>query len=96
MDKQTVEKQIEGLIEKYELQDQLSVEKVKEWIWNEEGDPMQATKDYQMKFINYFTDKAEDIDEMNDIVEIIMNAWNHFPHKSLNGKAPAEMYNNKS
>lgn len=93
MNQQAVEKQIKELIEKYELQDQLSVEQIKGWIWHEEGDPMQATKDYQMKFINLFTDKAKNLDELNKVVGVCMNAWNYFPHKSLGGKAPTEMYN---
>ena len=28
---------------------------------------------------------------LDEILEIVHEAWNHFPHRLLNGKSPAEM-----
>ncbi len=28
--------------------------------------------------------------ELNDIVEVVIDAWNYFPHKALGGISPAE------
>jgi hypothetical protein len=29
--------------------------------------------------------------EIHNVLEVINDAWNHFPHKSLNGLCPVEM-----
>lgn len=36
-------------------------------------------------------DRAEDMSELNDILQLLNAAWNYFPHKSLNGLSPVEM-----
>lgn len=35
---------------------------------------------------------VKDIDKLNDIQKIINDAWNYFPHRSLKGLSPYEMY----
>jgi hypothetical protein len=30
-------------------------------------------------------------DELSNILDILTDAWNYFPHKSLGGKSPEEM-----
>jgi hypothetical protein len=31
-------------------------------------------------------------DELSNILDILTDAWNYFPHKSLGGKSPEEMF----
>jgi hypothetical protein len=43
-------------------------------------------------------DRGGDISELNNILELISDAWNYFPHKSINGLSPMEKlleYQNK-
>lgn len=86
---QQVEKELRELIYKYELENRLTVEAVKDWVWNEQGAPLEAVHEFQDKFINFFPE-MENINELNDILSVAMDAWNYFPHKTLNGKAPFE------
>ncbi|MDP4008489.1 MAG: hypothetical protein Q8P68_04845 [Candidatus Peregrinibacteria bacterium] len=36
--------------------------------------------------------KFSDIDELNNILQVFVSAWNAFPHKALGGKAPNELF----
>ena len=45
--------------------------------------------DDMMKIMAIF-DRGEPM-EIENILELATDAWNYFPHKILNGKAPAEM-----
>lgn len=45
--------------------------------------------DDMMKIVAIF-DQVDPM-ELENILELATDAWNYFPHKILNGKAPAEM-----
>lgn len=69
----------------------LSFNDIKNAIYNEKD------KGDLMKIINVFG-RGENIDELNKIMSIISEAWNYFPHKSLDGLSPTEKlmeYNRK-
>jgi len=86
--KKSVEEKLQKLINQHKLEDVLNVEKIKEWIFNDYGNSaMDAGNRFQKKFFHYFKD-VKDIDK---ILKIATDAWNVFPHKSLNGKSPKEM-----
>jgi len=87
---QQAEKELRELISKYELENRLKAEMVKDWVWNEQGSPLEAVHQFQEKFINFFP-QASNIDELNGIMRVAMEAWNYFPHKILNGKSPFEV-----
>lgn len=36
-------------------------------------------------------DVGQSMEELNNILETVSDAWNHFPHRSLNGLSPTEM-----
>lgn len=86
-----VEKAINSLFEKYDIQKKISVVDLKSWIWNATGGAMEASTKFHKKCLNLFP-PADDIDEMNEIVQIFVDAWNYFPHKELDGKSPNQMY----
>ena len=52
-------------------------------IYNEED------SDYYQHVVAMF-DRGVDISELNNILELVSDAWNYFPHKSLNGLSPTE------
>ncbi len=89
--KKTVENNLRALIEEYDLSDQLSVDKVKEWVY-ESGDvsTIEASRKYNEKVLSYFPD-IPNIDEINRVLMVFVDAWNYFPHKSLQARAPNEM-----
>lgn len=84
--KNGVEKKIEELIEELNLQDEISLEEVKEIILNEKD----GNKEFNY-LINIFVSKVPDIVRANEIAQIISEAWNTFPHKSLGGLSPQQM-----
>lgn len=92
MDSQeTIKKELDELIEKYNLADKFTVDDVIDWIANEdEPDTMKANREYQDKWMKYFV-QAESVDKLNRVLQIFTNAWNYFPHKSLGGKSPVQM-----
>ena len=45
------------------------------------------------KMVALFGNKIDD-KELNDIVKILTDAWNYFPHKSLHGLSPVEVISN--
>lgn len=86
-----IKKELEEVIEKYNLADKFSAEDVISWAADEDDpDVMRANREYQRKWLGYFA-KIENMDELNRILQIFTNAWNYFPHKSLNGKSPIQM-----
>ena len=61
-----------------------SLQDVKDAIFNEED------TDDMMKVVAMF-DRGGDASELSNILELVTDAWNYFPHKLLNGLSPAEM-----
>jgi hypothetical protein len=60
-----------------------SLQDVKDIIFNEEE------TDDMMKVVAMF-DHGGDASELSNILELVSDAWNYFPHKLLNGLSPAE------
>ncbi|MBU0705644.1 hypothetical protein KJ657_03990 [Patescibacteria group bacterium] len=84
-----VENALNALFKKYKIQDKVDVETIKKWIWNAKGEGIEPVNKYQKKCFQIFPE-PEDIDEMNDILQVFVDAWNHFPHKELGRKAPCD------
>lgn len=77
-----IEMEILNLIEKYKIN--ITLDKIKEIIFNERD-----LKDFH-SVIDIFSEKIENLDEANQVLNILMKAWNYFPYKSLNGFCPLE------
>lgn len=56
---------------------------VRDAIYNEEDN------DDMMKIIAMF-DRGVDASELSNVLELVTDAWNYFPHKSLGGISPVE------
>lgn len=90
--KKSVEEKLRKLINKYELNSSLSVAKIKDWIFNERGDSaIDASNRFQKKFLNCFVNLPTNAD-FEKIFQLSVDAWNVFPHKSLGGISPQEMF----
>lgn len=80
--REEIEKELSEYIEKYNIQ--ASFEEIKKVIHEEED------QEDLNNIISRF-DLGQDMAELNDIVQIINDAWNYFPHNILDGLSPIEM-----
>src|SRR3989344_6242972 len=67
-----------------ETESDFGLDDIKEIIYNEEG------QDDLTDVIRMF-DNGQGAGELENIMDTINDAWNYFPHKTLNGLSPAEM-----
>ena len=84
-----IEEEIKEMLK--ETESDFSLKDVKDMIYNEEE------QDDMTKIIAMF-DRGGDASELENILELITDAWNYFPHKALGGFSPAEKsleYQNK-
>jgi len=66
-----------------ETKSDFRLEDVKSVIYNEED------SDDMMKVVAMF-DRGGDASELDNILELVNDAWNYFPHKIVGGLSPAE------
>ena len=66
-----------------ETESDFELDDVKEAIYNEEE------QDDFMHVVAMF-DRGGDASELSNVLELVTDAWNYFPHKSLGGISPAE------
>lgn len=76
-----IEKELIDLLEN--SGSEFTLEEIKEIIYNEKGNNEFS------KIISIF-DKGQDLKELNNILQLLNDAWNYFPHKCLNGLCPME------
>ncbi|MEK6935466.1 MAG: hypothetical protein AABW67_01640 [Nanoarchaeota archaeon] len=66
-----------------ETESDFSLQHIKDAIFHEEDN------DDMMKVVAMF-DRGGDTSELSNILELVSDAWNYFPHKIINGLSPAE------
>ncbi len=76
-----IEQELTDMLEK--TGSDFDLDDIRDVIFNEEG-----SSDLQ-DIISMF-DRGGDMAELSDILEIVNDAWNYFPHRSLEGMSPAE------
>ena len=76
-----IEKEINEMLK--ETESDFGLKDVKDAIYNEEDN------DDMMKIVAMF-DRGGDASELDNILELVTDAWNYFPHKALGGLSPAE------
>ena len=84
-----IEEELVNMLKK--TKSDFSLQHVKDAIFHEED------TDDMMKVVGMF-DRGGDTSELSNILELVSDAWNYFPHKILNGLSPAEKsleYQNK-
>ncbi len=76
-----IERAILNLLEKFESD--FTLEEIKQVIYNEKNDNEFS------KIISIF-DKGQDSEKLKEILQLLNDAWNYFPHKCLGGLCPTE------
>lgn len=66
-----------------ETKSDFTLNHVRDVIFHEEDN------DDMMKVVAMF-DRGGDASELSDVLELVTDAWNYFPHKVLGGISPAE------
>ena len=80
-ERREIEKYIAALLKK--VKSEFTFEDVKNAIYNE------TETDDMTKIIAMFDTGVGD--ELSNILDVVTDAWNYFPHKALGGKSPEEM-----
>ncbi|KKT28269.1 hypothetical protein A3G55_02885 [Candidatus Giovannonibacteria bacterium RIFCSPLOWO2_12_FULL_44_25] len=76
-----IEKELLELLK--ETKSDFGLADIKDVIYNEEE------TDDMMKVVAMF-DRGGDASELSNILELVSDAWNYFPHKIISGISPAE------
>ena len=74
-----------------ETENDFTLDHIRDVIFHEEDN------DDMMKVVAMF-DRGGDASELSNVLELVTDAWNYFPHKVLGGISPAEKlleYQNK-
>ncbi len=67
-----------------ETESEFSLDHVRDAIYNEKD------SDDTMKVVAMF-DRGGDASELGNVLELVSDAWNYFPHKVLGGISPTEV-----
>lgn len=67
-----------------ETESNFSLQDIRDAIFHEQD------TDDMMKIVAMF-DRGGDASELSNVLELVSDAWNYFPHKALSGISPAEM-----
>src|SRR3990167_10362989 len=66
-----------------ETESDFTLDHIRDAIYNEEDN------DDMMKVVAMF-DRGGDASEFSNVLELVTDAWNYFPHKILNGLCPMD------
>ena len=67
-----------------ETESDFTLDHIRDVIFHEDDN------DDMIKVVAMF-DRGGDASELSNILELVTDAWNYFPHKALSGISPAEM-----
>jgi hypothetical protein len=67
-----------------ETESDFTLDHIRDVIFHEDDN------DVMMKVVAMF-DRGGDASELSNVLELVTDAWNYFPHKALGGISPAEM-----
>lgn len=79
-----LENSLHDFLSELDIPEKLTVDDIRDIVWND--DDIKLSSRLSMLLLEH-TDKKK----FQDGLDIIMEAWNHFPHRSLNGLSPREM-----
>ncbi len=86
-----VEKKLHELLVQYKLTSKLTVAMIKDWVWQDEGEGASDSYNrYQKKWYKYFR-RISDINKLQLVLQMFVEAWNYFPHQSQGGKSPNQI-----
>lgn len=76
-----IEQELVEMLE--QTQSDFSLQDIKDAIYNEQD------TDDMTRIIAMF-DRGGDASELSNVLELVSDAWNYFPHQIINGLSPAE------
>ena len=79
--REEIEKEILDLLE--ETKSDFGLEDIKEIVYNEEDQD-------DLVHVMAMFDHGQGLSEMSAVLDVMNDAWNYFPHKSLHGLCPME------
>ena len=82
-----IEKELQGMLDEHKSE--FDLDYIKQIIYNEEDD------DCLMQIVSIF-DRGGGAGELENILELINDAWNYFPHKCIGGLCPMEKIVNEN
>ncbi|MEK7144309.1 MAG: hypothetical protein AAB794_00385 [Patescibacteria group bacterium] len=86
-----VERALEAIIKKHTLAPDVSVASIRKLVANDtDGDAKRASSQFTNAVLKHL-EHVSDMNELNEALQVFMDAWNHFPHPVLGGKSPVEM-----
>lgn len=86
-----VEKALEAIIKKHALAPEVSVASIRKLVAKDtDGDAKKASNQFTNAVLTHL-ERVSDMNELNEALQVFMDAWNHFPHPVLGGKSPVEM-----
>lgn len=80
--REEIEREIVDMLK--EVESEFSLQDVQDAIFHEKDN------DDMMKVVSMF-DRGGDASELENIIELVTDAWNYFPHKIISGISPAEV-----
>ncbi len=91
MDKNnSLELRLDKILKGLKLEEPISVDDIKNMIWNE-TDHMDLARLFQ-----FLTEEETDPKKIEEVMEILQEAWNNLPHKTLKGLSPEEKIQHKT
>ena len=82
-------KRLQAVLDQLDLAQPVTVSDIEDIIWNEHD-----ASDFNRLVMMLL--EGSDAKYMNDTMQVVQEAWNTFPHQSLGGKAPNQMYDNSA
>ena len=79
--RKNIEQELESMLK--ETESDFTLDHVRDVIYDEEDN------DDMMKVVAMF-DRGGNATELENVLELVSDAWNYFPHKILGGISPAE------
>lgn|GEM_PF-915301 len=82
---QLVEEKLESLLQKLSLSKPITVADIRDIIWNAQKSSNSS------QLFSLLAPHAKDQETIQEIMKIIQDAWNYFPHRTLGGKSPNDL-----
>jgi len=80
-----VKKRLQRMLDSLSLPTKITASDIEDIIWNESN-----STDFN-RLIGMLIENENDVKRVNQIMEMVQEAWNKFPHKILEGKSPEQL-----
>ena len=83
---QAIESRLIKVLSRLKVPGKVTVQDIKDIIWNERDPHLSSRLIFALLEESNVADK-----DSHEVTDVIMEAWNFYPHESLNGLSPNEM-----